>query len=319
MWFIKMLLDINNIIKPTEVNSEWKLPKLSQDIRPKCLTDLLEDIPEFQRALLPNSRFTVTQINRILKTRPFIKASDYTIKNSLYSSVALAVDRGALLLFGQDIIKKPIKFLNTFGNYEHHLANIIEKFAPLARDIIYNEETAGWLYLLGRLEPVMRGFRPISDVKIKKLPTRFTSKSISYWLSSIISKSAANEISSLIKIIEKLQLPGEIFPNPIFGGIGPIFGSDGDWISGETLVELKCTVRGMKREYIAQIICYAALSKIGTQSKKIPMIKQLAICLPRQSSMIVGSIDDWLRAFGAPSSSIVFKSIENYFSSYNYW
>lgn len=310
-----MVLGIKEIVSIPDLDPDWVLPSLPRDIRPKCLSDLLKEIPEFQKALLPNSRWAITQINRVLRTKKFIEPCNEIKEKNLYSSVALAVDRGALLLKNNLKNEEVIEFLQRQGDYGKKIATIIEKFEPIAHDLIYRRETSGYLFLLGKLEPIIRGFRPISDLKEYGLPKRFTNESINKWISGIISKSVADEINLLLKTLNKLQLSGEVYPNPIFGGIGPIFGSDGDWISGDTLVELKCTVSGIKRQYVAQIICYSWLGKSGPISSTIPKINDLAICLPRQSSIIVGTIDDWLLAFGAPKFQKVFAAINEYFSS----
>ena len=311
-----MLLEIKNIVAEPEKDINWELPAIPDRLKPRCLSDLIKEIPEFQKALLPNSRWAITQINRALKNNQFIEPSRETKKRNLYSNVALAIDRGAILLRGQIKNELLIQRLQQYDDYGKKLATIIEKFEPIAQDSIFSRETAGYLFLLGKLEPIFRGFRPISDIKALGLPSQFKRTTIEKWLTEIVSDEVSEEILDLLICLDKLRLPGQFHDNPIFGGIGPVLGSDGDWITGDTLVELKCTVRGMKREYVVQVVCYAALSKIGSKTSTIPPINKIAICFPRQSSVIVGSIEDWLRVFGAPSPEIVFKSIENYFSSY---
>ena len=254
--------------------------------------------------------------NWALRKNQFIAPSEETKKGNLYSSVALAIDRGALLLRGDLENKKLLQFLKHYKEHGNDLGIIINKFESIAQNEPFSKETAGYLFLLGKLEPIIRGFRPFSDVIEDGLPSNLSTDSISNWLSDIISADLSSEIIDLLNVISKLQLKGHFFANPIFGGIGPISGSDGDWITGETLVELKCTVRGVKREYVAQIICYSALKKIGPKAATIPPINKLALCLPRQSSIVVGSVDEWLSAFGAPPSEFVYRSIEEYFSSY---
>jgi hypothetical protein len=319
-----MQLNIKDIVPEPKVATDWRLSKISNKLRPKSLSDLLKDIPEFQRELLPNSRQAITQINRALRKNQFIAPSEETKKGNLYSSVALAIDRGALMLrdeIDNNRLITTLKIHNKYGNkkYKDHrnaIVIIINKFESIAQNEPFSKETAGYLFLLGKLEPIIRGFRPFSDVIEHGLPSNLSTDSIRNWLSDIISADLSSEIIDLLNVISKLQLKGHFFANPIFGGIGPISGSDGDWITGETLVELKCTVRGVKREYVAQIICYSALNKIGPKAATIPPINKLALCLPRQSSIVVGSVDEWLSAFGAPPSEFIYKSIEEYFSSY---
>lgn len=87
----------------------------------------------------------------------------------------------------------------------------------------------------------------------------------------------ADEIRTLLATVSALQPVGEFFPNPVFGGLGPIKGSDGDWIAGDTLVELKCTVRPVKREYVVQLLCYAALSRLPHNKSRIPELRSTGI------------------------------------------
>jgi len=309
-----MYLAIDDVVKLPDFDYEWKLPKMRKDIKPRCLTDLLETIPDFQKFLLPNSRSAITQINRVLRKQSFIPPTEFTKNKNLYSSIALAVDRGSLHLYGVNISDKPVRFLQKSG--EKKLSIIIEKFSRFAKKKNFNQETAAWLYLIGRLDPIMRGFRPISDIKIKSLPKKMTKQTIKYWLKNLIPKTVSDEIIRILESLKKILPVGSIYPNPVFGGIGPIMGSDGDWICDDMLVELKCTINGVNRKHVTQIICYSALSEIKPTSKKIPKIKKLGILLPRQSSLIVGSINDWLLSFGAPTKEIVYPAIEKYFKSY---
>ncbi|MBM3859834.1 MAG: hypothetical protein FJ395_09315 [Verrucomicrobia bacterium] len=312
-----MVLSIREIAASPPVNSAWALPPLRHDIKPACLTDLLQQIPEFQRALFPNSRRAVTQINRALKAGRFIPASDDTRRGSLYSSVALAVDRGALSLAGHDITTRAIQHLESCGGKSAKLASALKVYSPVTQDILESRDAVGWLYILGRLEPVIRGFRPISDIDLHALPNRLTKSAVRTWLAGAVPIAIGNEIVQLLRNVQSLQLSGRFFPNPVFGGIGAAMGSDGDWIAGDTLVELKCTLSGVKREHIVQIICYAALSQQPYVAAKIPPFTNLAICLPRQSAIIVGTIEDWMTTCGAPSSGVVFDAILHYFGQWD--
>ena len=70
----------------------------------------------------------------------------------------------------------------------------------------------------------------------------------------------------------------------------------------------------MQREFVTQVICYFALSRLPDRQNQLPHFSKLAICLPRQSATITGTVDEWLSAFGAPRSSIVVNAIHQYFS-----
>jgi hypothetical protein len=234
---------------------------------------------------------------------------------SLYSSVALAVDRGALFLSGHDVVSAPLRELKARGeNVAKRLAQALEIYKPPVPQHFNRRDAIGWLYVLGRLEPVFRGFRPLSDVDTTHLPARLPHESVRQWLERIVAPSISDEIVQLLRGLEGISPPGIVYPNPVFGDLGPITGSDGDWILGDTLVELKCTVSGMRREFVTQMICYFALSRLPDRQKRLPHFSNLAICLPRQSATVTGTVDEWLSAFGAPHSSIVVNAIHQYFS-----
>lgn len=310
-----MLLQVRDIVKTLDPPRVWSLPAPRRDIRPACLTDLFSQIPEFGAALLPSSRSAITQLNRALKSAVSIPPSEETRRMSLYSSVALAVDRGALFLSGHDVVSAPLRLLKARGkNAAKRLAQALEVYKPPGPRHFNRRDIIGLLYVLGRLEPVFRGFRPLSDVDTTQLPTRLSHRSVQQWLERIVAPGVSDEIVQLLRSLQSISLPGIVYPNPVFGGLGPIIGSDGDWIAGDTLVELKCTVSGMQREFVTQVICYFALSRLPDRQKRLPHFSNLAICLPRQSATVTGTVDEWLGAFGAPQSSIIVNAIHQYFS-----
>jgi hypothetical protein len=310
-----MFLQVRDIVKTVESPKLWSLPTLRMDIQPACLTDLFSQIPEFGAALLPSSRSAITQLNRALKSMISIPPSEETRRMSLYSSVALAVDRGALFLSGHDIVSTPLRLLKAYrNNSTKRLAQALEVYKAPERGVFNRRDIIGLLYVLGRLEPVFRGLRPLSDIDTTQLPTQLSHRSVQQWLERIVAPGVSDEIVQLLRSLQSISLPGIVYPNPVFGGLGPIIGSDGDWIAGDTLVELKCTVSGMQREFVAQVICYFALGQLPDRQNQLPHISNLAICLPRQSATVMGTVDEWLSAFGAPQSSIAVNAIHQYFS-----
>jgi hypothetical protein len=310
-----MLLQVRDIVRTVEPPGAWSLPPPRPDIRPACLTDLFRQIPEFGRALLPSSRSAITQLNRALKSRIYIPPSEETRRLRLYSSVALAVDRGALLLSGHDVVFNPLLALRARGNkVATRLAEALEVYDLPVRGIFNRRDVIGLLYVLGRLEPVFRGFRPLSDVDTTRLPALLSHQSVRQWLERIVAPSVGDEIVRLPRSLRGIRPSGIVYPNPIFGGLGPIIGSDGDWIADDTLVELKCTMSGMQREFVTQVMCYFALSRLPDRQNRLPHFSKLAVCLPRQSATVVGTVDEWLSAFGAPQSSVVVNAIHHYFS-----
>jgi hypothetical protein len=106
-----MLLQICDIVKTVVSPRSWSLPPPRRDIQPACLTDLFSQIPEFCAALLQSSRSAITQLNRALTSMVRIPPSEETRRMSLYSSVSLAVDRGALFLSGRDVVSAPLLLL----------------------------------------------------------------------------------------------------------------------------------------------------------------------------------------------------------------
>ena len=79
-----------------------------------------------------------------------------------------------------------------------------------------------------------------------------------------------DEIVRLLRSLKEIRIRGTMFANPIFGSVGPILGSDGDWVVADTLVELKCVVGGVKRCHVAQLICYYALSQLPDRRDTLP-------------------------------------------------
>lgn len=268
---------------------------------PASLTDALATNGAFVGALLPNSRTAVTAINRAIKTPHFIAPSATTANARLYSSVALAVDRGVLFFCGSDLVRHPVAYLQRHGEIGTQIGEVARSYQPPTHHVLSSRSALGWFYLLGRLEPVIRGFRPLSDVDISALPRKLTRRSSEDWLRSLVPLDVAAEIADLLRAVRDNRVPGAIRPNPVFGGLGWITGSDGDWIAGDTLVELKCTVGGLQRNHVAQLLCYYAFDQLCSAPEQRFGFSSLALCLPRQRCTIVGSIDAWLAAFGGPT------------------
>jgi len=270
---------------------------------PASLTTAFATNGAFVGALLPNSRMAVTAINRAINTPNLVAPCLTTTSARLHSAVALAVDRGVLYFYCSDVVRRPVARLQRHGRIGKRIAAIAMSYKPPARRVLSSRSAIGWFYLLGMLEPIIRGFRPLSDVDVSALPRRPTRESANDWLESLVPSDVAAEIADLLRAVRDIRVPGVIRPNPVFGGLGWITGSDGDWIAGDTLVELKCTVGGIKREHVAQLLCYYAFDQLCS----IPALRfgfsSLALCLPRQRCTIVGSVDHWLAAFGAPARS----------------
>jgi hypothetical protein len=166
----------------------------------------------------------------------------------------------------------------------------------------------GWLYVLGGLDSVGRGFVDLSDVG-PELPKAISAASAKSWFEEAIPAEVADEIVALLRSLKNIRIRGRIAPNPIFGHTSLITGSDGDWIVDDTLVELKCVSDGIKRRNVAQLICYYALSHLPDRKGRFQPFSKLALCLPRQSCTIVGHVEEWLSAFGAPPAAIVVPAL----------
>jgi hypothetical protein len=310
-----MRLEIGDLTPPT-FESNWSLPAL-RAVSPASLSDLLPSIVDFQEALFPRSRGTITRVNRMLAAEPTIHPSAATQEKKLWGSVALAVDRGVLGLHGCDVSSEMIEtLLLRFGRRAAPIVSVLSLGSPsVPGNGTIDTAHVGWLYLLGCLEPVRRGFRPLSDIDTDDLPPHVTRSAARKWLDNLVPPDIADEIRAMLEVARTLQPDGPMFPNPIFGGLGPITGSDGDWIVGHTLVELKCTVRGVSRAHIVQLACYAALSRLPGFSGGVPHFERLALMLPRQSSIVVGTIEQWLGAFGAPPQLTTLTAITDDFAS----
>lgn len=283
--------------------------------RPACLTDFLEHTPDLMDGMLPHSRRTIGYINKVIRERPQIPPSETTIARKLYSPVGGAVDRGVLYLSGFDVAARPRLALSHRSARAQRLASALAEYRPPRRGVLRSRAAIGWLYLLAVLDPVVRGFRTLDDLDMTGFPSTINHASAAAWLETLIAADVALEIAQLLRAVRDIRLPGPVVANPILGGLGPVSGSDGDWIAGDTLVEMKCTTGGVQRVHIAQLLCYYVFDRVRAHGRRREYgFKRLALCLPRQSCMIVGSVDEWLRAFGAPRAEVFVPGISAWFS-----
>ncbi len=308
-----MLLEVADIVRSARMTVRWSLPEIGPEIQPQSLTNLLPTIPAVEQALLPDSRRAITAINRALSSRPFVAPSDSTKRMKAYSRIGLALDRAVLFLGGHDIATAPRRWLDQRGGSARAMARMLSAWTPEARGLFYNRAAIGWLYALGGLDVARRGFIPLSDVITSPIPKRVDEASSRVWFENLIPLDVSDEIVRLLRSLKEIRLRGKMVPNPVFGGIGHILGSDGDWVVGNTLVELKCVMGGVKRSHVAQLVCYYALSQLPDRRGTLPPFSRLALCLPRQSTTIVGTINEWLYAFGAPHEGIVVDALHKCF------
>lgn len=276
--------------------------KVLRPIRPACLTDLLKETPEFIDGILPQSRRSMTYLNRWVRARPQLAASEATKARNAFGPVAGAVDRGVLYLSGFDIASRPAARLR-YTRRGARIAAAITEYRPPRKGILGDDAAMGWLFLLAQIDPVLRGFRPLDDVDVSRFPRAINHDSVADWLRTLIAPMIAAEIAQLLRVVRDIRLPGPILANPVFGGVGPISGSDGDWIADDTLVEMKCTTREVQRTYVAQLLCYYALDQLRRGTRRHYGFGRLALCLPRQRCVISGRAEEWLAAFGAPKAA----------------
>lgn len=309
-----MKLRIAEFICPVARVRDWSIPEPRTAPTRACLTDLLAELPELQKALLPKSRSTVTLLNRALKEAPLIAPSEATRTRNLYSRVALTVDRAALFIAGCNVWSKPLAYLRSKNDaHARALWKVIRGFKPPKARMKLDKACLAWLYALGGIEPVMRGFRPLSDVELGMVPQRLAPKAAAKCLADVFSDDVAKEIAALVTVLRAVRPRGRIRPNPVFGGTGVVVGSDGDWIAGDTLVELKCVVRGVGRRHIVQLLCYYAFDQINARTRGGYGFSKLALVLPRQATTIVGAVDEWLAAFSGPTADVMVPEVERYF------
>jgi hypothetical protein len=233
----------------------------------------------------------------------------------MYGRVGLAIDRAALLFAGQDILDRPRQFLarsQLLRLLEVHGATVPKQPHQVRR------ATIGWLLVIGGLEPVFRGFRPLSDINTTKMPrSARNAASVRTWLESLVRDDLAVEFISLLQSLTAIMPQGKIIANPVFGGWGSIIGSDGDLIVDDTLIEIKCTLHGIERSHVAQVICYAALNALRQlQGGRHYEFSRLAFCLPRHTCLLTGTIDNWLSVFGAPILPAVVEGLARFATSF---
>jgi hypothetical protein len=232
-----------------------------------------------------------------------------TCDENLYSVVGLAVDRGALYLSGGDVTTRPIAWLARRRGHAERVAALLQAYSPPRRGALRSAAWLGWLGILGRMEPIMRGFVSLSDIRLAGLPRRLTQKSAAEWLAESMPAATLQEIAELLRLVRDTRVRGRFVPNPVFGCLGVVTGSDGDWIAGSTLVELKCVRQGMRSLYVAQLLCYYVLDRASAHGHEPFGFDSLALSLPRQGVTISGTVGEWLGAFGAPPESIVVPAV----------
>lgn len=253
----------------------------------------------------------MTWVNRWVRARPQLAASEATSARNAFGPVAAAVDRGVLYLSGFDIAARPAARLN-YLQRGAPIAAALRAYAPPRRGILRDQSAMGWLFLLAQIDAVLRGFRTLDDVDLTRFPRTITHDSVSEWLRTLVHPEIGAEIAELLRVVRDIRLPGPVLANPIFGGMGPIAGSDGDWIAGDTLVEMKCTTREVQRTHVAQLLCYYALDQLRRGTRRHYAFGRLALCLPRQGCVISGSANEWLESFGAPRAGVFVEGLQSW-------
>lgn len=293
------------------------IPPLRRPPVPACLTDFLETTPDLMDGMLPHSRRTIGYINRLVGARPQILPSQTTKDRKLYSPVGGAVDRGVLFLSGFDIAAGPRRSLSQRSTRAKQIATALAEYQPPRRGVLHSRSALGWLYLLAVIDPLLRGFRNLDDVDMTAFPAKINHESAAAWLEALIPADVGLEIAQLLRAVRDIRIPGVVLANPVFGGLGPVSGSDGDWIAGDTLVEMKCTTGGLQRIHVAQLLCYYVFDQARAHGGRRPYgFGRLALCLPRQSCTLVGSIDEWLQAFGAPRAEVFVTRLNDWFTAH---
>ncbi|MBI3811567.1 MAG: hypothetical protein HY283_05110 [Nitrospirae bacterium] len=206
-------------------------------------------------------------------------------------------------MIGEDVMVRPRSYLQQGKTKKRILKALEYQSRRESPGCLSPErpETLGWLWVLGNLEPVFRGFRPLSDIDGAALGSApVTPRSAMRWLANLVTEDLASELTALIRSLACIIPKGPYRSNPIFGGYGFVIGSDGDFMAGHTLVEIKCSVSGVRRNSVSQMLSYFAIDRLnhGTHGYGV---RQLALCLPRQQATIIGTVDEWLSFFGGPS------------------
>lgn len=276
-------------------------------VRGGCVTEFLKSNPGFQRALLPRSRRATTLLNQRIRARGrFIPPSATTKADSLYGRVGQAVDRAAIHLIGGDVMAIPRAVLRerlgkTAARILEALEFQAERELPTRLDLKCTE-TLGWLWVIGMIEPIYRGFRPLSDIDVTGLESApVIRRSAIRWLGRLVAKDVVQELTALIRALTGILPKGPYRSTPGFGSYGFMSGGDGDLIARDTLVEIKCSVAGVARESVAQLFCYVATDHLRqTVGNDCYGLGRLALCLPRQQVTIVGTVAEWLTCFGGP-------------------
>ena len=167
---------IRDIARACPPANNWALPAIPPGCSFASLTELLADFSALESALLPNSRRAITEINKTIGQRPYIGPCSVTRDGKLYGRIGLAVDRAALFLSGVDIAAEPRATLCAGDKLERSMAALLKAWQPRAKGMFHSRAAIGWLYVLGGLDSVLRGFMPLSDVVRHQLPRRIKSE-----------------------------------------------------------------------------------------------------------------------------------------------
>ncbi len=304
------------------------------------LTELLRYTPEFGRSLLPARRHAVTKINQAVRARGFfVPPSRTTREHRMHSRVGTTVERAALHLLGQDIVTTPLTFLRNLSQPRNQVFRFYSQgrvtrgdLASLAAiltihaatetlgELHPDPATIGWLLVLAGLQPTIKSCIPLSEWDFLDLPRGpVTKRKADAWLRSRIPNDLASELGQLLDSIAHALPRGRVTPSPSFGGWGRIGDAQGDLLVDHCLIELKCTITGVRSAYLTQLLCYAAIDALNdrTTSPRFS-IQELAVVLPRQRCRISGPVDDWLAAFGAPPFAVFLNGFARFWNSFGH-
>lgn len=298
---------ISDIQALPPVDSEFVLP----DSRPKpgSLMYVLKNCTSLASSLLPGHASAVRAFRDAVAAAPSIPRSKEVESRTLETQVGLAVDSFAAS-HGD-----PSWFLNTMcrgmlivGSVKHQLYGIVEEVDGWREPDLAQTADIARLWLAGQVDVARRGFSDGTQILATLRQVTSSEPSMGELeerLAALLHEDVSNEIRKLAEVVRWAQGDSAVNQRPVFKPWGLVRAADGDWIQDSMLVELKCLSAGPAARDVMQLLSYAALAEIEflRSRRRKRHFDSLGLLLPRQSSFVTGTPDEWLAAFGGPSFS----------------
>ena len=146
-----------------------------------------------------------------------------------------------------------------FSSILTHLKRVVGHVRPVGRRLTLaeEEELCRYCYLLALYDECCRmsggGESPLQRL----VPDASVDDA-----SALVPEAAVADLCALVDGLHRSELAsrsGRVIANPSFSGGTLVGGADGDLIIGDCLIDAKATIRGLKRDWLYQVIGYLLL------------------------------------------------------------